>query len=360
MNTIHDVAKLAGVSIATVSNVINQSQKVSPKTAERVMNAIKELNYIPNTIAKSLKTSQSRIIGILAEDVCAFSSGDIINGICEYCEDHDYIINLCNLRINSKVIHTSAFLYKELEESSSFQKSVENSLNTLMTSRVCGLIYIGTHPRDVGHILPELHIPVVYTYAYTKNNDYCINYDDYQGAMLAVDYLIENGHKRIALICGSVDSVPSHKRMMGYQTSLMNHNLSLYPEYVRAGNWHYTDGYNQCLELLRLKNPPTAIFAMSDLMAYGAINACLDNGYRIPDDISIHGFDNLELSAYTNPALTTVNLPLKKMGLEAAETILSIINATPPEDRGLLLPCSHVPRRTVHNINEVDCSSLHV
>lgn len=352
MHTIHDVAKLAGVSIATVSNVINQSQKVSPKTAERVMSAIKELNYIPNTIAKSLKTSQSRIIGILAEDVNAFFSGDIINGICEYCENRDYTINLCNLRVNSKVIQTSTVLYKELEETSSFQKSVENSLNIFMTSRICGLIYIGTHPRDVGHILPELQIPVVYTYAYTKNNDYCINYDDCQGAMLAVDHLIEKGHTKIALICGSVDSVPSHKRMMGYQTSLMNHNLTLYPEYVRSGNWQYTDGYNQCLELLRLKNPPTAIFAMSDLMAYGAINACLDNGYRIPEDISIHGFDNRDLSEYTNPALTTIDLPLLKIGMQAAETILSIVNGLPPENRGVLIPCAHIPRRTVHDINQ--------
>ena len=106
--TIHDVAKRAGVSIGTVSNVINQKNKVAPDTTERILDAIKELNYIPNTVAKSLKTSQSRIIGILAEDVNAFSSGAIIDGICQYCEDHDYAVNLCNLRVNEKVDYTQS------------------------------------------------------------------------------------------------------------------------------------------------------------------------------------------------------------------------------------------------------------
>lgn len=350
MNTIHDVARLAGVSIGTVSNVINNSNKVSPKTAERVKNAIEELNYIPNTIAKSLKTNNSRIIGILAEDVSAFSSGDIIDGICEYSENHDYVINLCNLRVNRKVLQETHFLYKELENSDSFKMSINNNLNSLLTSRVCGLIYIGTHPRDVGHILPQLNIPVVYTYAYTKNEDFCINYDDYQGAKLAVDYLIQNGHERIALICGSIDSIPSHKRMIGYQTSLVDYNLEFNPDYVKTGNWHYEDGYKNCLELLQMKKPPTAIFAMSDLMAYGAINACLDYGYQIPKDVSIHGFDNLELSAYSNPALTTINLPLHEMGIQAAKTMDNILKGNSPSERGKLIPCKHIIRKTVRPI----------
>lgn len=345
MVTIHDVAKLADVSIATVSNTINQNNKVTPQTAERVRNAIKELNYIPNTFAKNLKTHQSNIIGIIAEDIRAFSSGDIIDGICEVCEKSDYAINLCNLRVNAKA--GPSFSYRDLEESKQFKLSVQNAVNTLLTSRACGLIYIGIHPRDVGHILPALDIPVIYTYAYTKKEDYCINYDDYQGARLATEYLIKAGHKKIAIICGSINSVPTHKRMLGYQTSLMEHGLSLYPEYVRTSNWHYEDGYSQCLELLRLKNPPSAIFSMSDLMAFGAINAALEQGYRVPKDISIHGFDNLEATNYIKPALTTVSLPLYSLGTTAAETIIKFLSGNLPKDRSVLIPCSHVVRATV-------------
>lgn len=347
MITIHDVAKLAGVSIGTVSNVINKSRNVAPDTTERVKDAIKQLNYIPNTVAKSLKTNQSRIIGILAEDISAFSSGDIIDGICKFCEDHDYAVNLCNLRVNDKVEHEKAFLYKELEESESFRQSVNKSLNLLMTSRVEGIIYIGVHPRDVGNILPSLDIPVVYTYAYTQKKDYCINYDDYQGARLAVEHMIKMGHKKIALICGSIDSIASHKRLMGYQNALMSNYLTLYPEYVRSGNWHYEDGYRSCEELLQLPEPPTAIFAMSDLMAFGVINAALDHGLTLPDDLSIHGFDNLELSPFTRPALSTVSLPLREMGLKTAKIMLQLLNNTPPQKHGILIPCSHIDRGSV-------------
>lgn len=347
MTTIHDVARRAGVSIGTVSNTLNQSNKVSPKTAARVMEAVAELNYIPNTLAQGLKTNQNRVIGILAEDVSAFTSGSIIDGICEYCESHDYAVNLCNLRVNTKVAHEQAFHYEEMEASETFRKSVTASLNLLTTSRVCGLIYIGVHPRDVGNVLPPLDIPVVYTYAYTHKQDYCINYDDYQGARLAACHLIEKGHKRIALICGSIDSVPAHKRLMGYQNALMEHGLPLYPEYIRTGNWHYEDGYRECLELLRLPQRPTAIFSMSDLMAYGAINAALQSGLQIPDDLSIHGFDNLESSSFLRPALTTVSLPLQEMGRRTAQTMLQLLKGEAPKEPGILIPCSHVPRDSV-------------
>lgn len=285
-----------------------------------------------------------------AEDISAFSSGDIIDGLCEHFEKNDYNVNLCNLRVNNKVKHEQDFLYKDLEETEDFQNSISKALNLLTASRVSGLIYIGVHPRDVGHILPRLNIPVVYTYAYTQNNDYCVNYDDYQGARLAVEQLIRKGHKKIALICGSINSIPAHKRLMGYQNALMEHNLPFLPEYTRAGNWHYMDGYQQCLELLALSNPPTALFSMSDLMAYGAFNAALDKGLRIPDDISIHGFDNLEYSAYTHPALSTVSLPLRKMGQKSAEIMLDILQKNPPEEHGLLIPCTLVSRDSVREI----------
>lgn len=351
MHTIHDVAKLAGVSTGTVSNVINKSQKVSPQTAERVLDAISKLNYIPNVLAKSLKTSQSCVLGILAEDIGASFCGNIIDGICEYCEDYEYSVSLCNLRVHRKIEDKPFFHYEDLKSSPAFKKSVDAALVNLMAARVCGIIYVSVYPRDVSNILSELNIPVVYAYAYTTKNDYCVNYNDYQGAKLAVEYLIKMGHKRIALICGSTDSIPTQKRLSGYRSSLEEHKLNLYSEYIRTGNWHYEDGYNQCLELLNLKNPPTAIFAMSDLMAFGAINACIDNGYRIPKDMSIHGFDNLDLSAYTNPALTTISLPLREIGVQAAKIMLHLSDQASMQNRSVLLPCSHISRQTVFDIN---------
>lgn len=350
MYTINDVAKLSGVSIATVSNAINKNGKVARKTEEKVLAAIKELNYIPNNLAKGLKTNKLKNIGILAEDIGGFSSPDIIDGICEYSEHHDYTVSLCNLRVNQKVGQETVIHYEELESSESFQHNVATNLNQLLTSRVNGLIYIGVHPRDVGNLLPNINIPTTYTYAYTTKEDYCINYNDYQGAKIAVEYLIQQNHRKIAVISGSINSIPAHKRLLGYQTTLMEHGLPFIPEYVRTGNWHYEDGYSQCSELLNLSNAPTAIFAMSDLMALGALNAAMDRGLKIPDDLSIHGFDNIDLSQYTRPALTTIGLPLKELGIETAKTLINVIEHKEIPKKDYLIDCVHIPRSTVKKL----------
>ena len=348
MVTMHDVAKLAGVSVGTVSNVINGSRNVAPETLNRVNDAIKELNYIPNFIAKSLKTNKSHIIGVISENLDNFFTATIVDGINEFCESKDYAINLGNLRTH--VAHASPHLLEEFSNSESFKKKLNTSINSLRFSRISGLIYIGAHARDVSGLLPQLDIPIVYTYAFTKGQEYCINFDEYQGAILAAEHLINSGHKKIALICGSYDSDGVKQRMQAFRDSLKAHNIDINDAYIKNGNWHYEDGYNQCLSLLNMKNRPTAIFAMNDLMAYGVINACLDNGYKIPADISIHGFDGLTFSAYTNPSLTTIKLPLEDMGRHAAKTIIKIIEGDPPKSDKIILPCSHVAGKTVLKI----------
>lgn len=347
MYTIYDVAKLAGVSTGTVSNVLNNSDKVAPKTAAKVKAAINELNFVPNTNAKTLKSNTSNVIGILAEEISVIFTSCIVKGICEYCEDNDYTINLCNLGIDSRMKAKGFTQYDSYEKTELFQKDLQRNLNSLLSSQICGLIYIGTHPRDVGHILPHLTIPIVYSYAYTKNNDFCINYDDYQGARLAMDYLISKGHTRIALISGPINSIPTHKRMLAYQRALLDNDIKFHPEYIKTGSWEYEDGYQRCLEILELNPRPTAIFAMSDQMAVGALKAIYDKGLRVPDDIALHGFDNLDYASYVFPSLTTIDLPLEQIGKETVKTIHAILNGTPPETPSILLPCSHVIRKSV-------------
>lgn len=346
MHTIYDVAKLAGVSTGTVSNVLNNSDKVAAKTAIKVKAAMRELNFIPNTSAKTLKSHSSKIIGVIAEDIGIIFTSSIIKGICDYCEENGYTINLCNLGIEERMKAKGIFHYESYEKTDLFKESLEKNLNMLLSSRICGLIYIGTHPRDVGHILPALSIPVVYAYAYTKNNDYCINYDDYQGARLAMDYLIAKGHTQIALISGPIDSVPTHKRMLAYQSALLEHDIKFRPEYIKTGHWQYEDGYQKCLEILKLNPRPTAIFAMSDQMAVGALKAIHDKGLRIPEDIALHGFDNLIYALYVSPSLTTIDLPLDQIGRETAKTIHSILTGVEPQKPGILLPCSHIARES--------------
>lgn len=347
MYTIYDVAERAGVSAATVSNVLNNSNKVAPKTAEKVKAAIQELNFIPNSNAKILKSNNSKTIGVIAEEVSVVFTSDIIKGICSYCKDNAYTISLCDLGVEEQMKNRRISQYKSYENTDTFKEILQKNLNILLSSRICGLIYIGTHPRDVGDILPKLSIPVVYSYAYTKNNDFCINYDDYHGALLAMNYLIQKKHTRIALVSGSINSVPTHKRMLAYQRALLEHDITFRPEYIKTGNWRYEDGYQKCKEILELKSRPTAIFAMSDKMAVGALNAIKDAGLRVPEDIALHGFDNLVYASYLSPSLTTIALPLHQIGIEAAKMIHAILSGNPPEKPSMLLPCSHVARKSV-------------
>lgn len=346
MYTIYDVAKLAGVSTGTVSNVLNNSSKVAPTTADKVKKAMRELNFVPNISAKTLKSNNSRIIGVIAEELGVIFTSGILKGVCTYCETNHYTLNICDLSMDERMKQNGILQYESYEKTDEFAKYLKENLNALLSSRICGLIYIGTHPRDVGHILPKLPVPVVYAYAYTKKGDFCINYDDYQGARLAMDYLIQKGHRRIALISGPINSIPTHKRMLAYQSALLDHDIKFHPEYIKTGNWLYEDGYRTCRELLESEPKPTAIFAMSDQMAAGALNAITDMGLRVPDDIALHGFDNLIYAPYLSPALTTIDLPLNQIGQETAKTIDYILSDKTPANHGLLLPCSHVIRKS--------------
>lgn len=342
--TIYDVAKRAGVSPGTVSNVLNNSNKVTNKTTQKVLNAMSELNYVPNVNAQILKTNNSRIIGIIAEDITICFTSSIIDGICDYCEKNNYTINLCNLSIERKMAEHGIKDYETFEKTDPFKESLNKSITSLLSSRICSLIYIGSHPRNVSGLLPKLSIPVVYVYAYTKDNDFCVNYDDYQGAQLAMDYLIRKGHSRIALISGPVNSIPTHKRILAYQSTLLKNDIAFCPEYIKTGNWTYQDGYEKCLELLQLPDRPTAIFAMNDVMALGALNALESRRLKVPEDIALHGFDNLYAAQYAIPSITTVDLPLHQLGLTAVKTLNDLLDNVPPQCHGILLPCTHIPR----------------
>ena len=350
MITISDVAKRAGVSISTVSNVINKTGKVKKATEQVVLDAIQELNYIPNQVARGLKTSQTNVIGLIAEEVNTPLASNVIEGICACAEKNEYIIHLCNLRLNTKVSAPKDSNYSALEASDTFRHSVQNSLNTLLSSRISALLYLGTYPRDVGNILPPLELPIIYTYAYNSHpQTYAVNYNDFQGGEMATEYLISKGHTRIGVISGSITSYPTHRRMLGYQTALMNHQLPFIPEYICTGDWKYESGYEQCLRLLSLPQPPTAVFVMSDLMAYGAMNAARGRGLRIPEDLSVIGFDDLEFSSCTWPALTTIRLPLQEIGRSACEMAISLLKEEFPPEPVLYLPCSLIERDSVAN-----------
>lgn len=348
MPTIYDVARLAGVSPGTVSNVLNHSGKVAKDTEERILQVVEEVHYVPNRTAQRLKTSKSKNIFVIVENIKAFPAPDIVDGISEFCFEKGYDLTLFNLRVNPQ---TQNFQYNEYLEKQEVQNELGIALQQAKSINAGGIIYVSIYPRDIENLIPESDIPCVFCYSYSHGENYCVNCDDMNGGLIATDYLISMGHEKIGLICGVFDSLPSHKRLMGYQTSLMNHNLPYVPQYIQVGEgWRYEDGYEGCKKLLCLPDPPTAIFAMSDVMAVGAVHAAQDMGLQVPRDLSIQGYDRVEYLEFTRPALTTVEMPLREIGRKGAEVTIQLIDNHPPESHSILIECSHVARDSVKKL----------
>jgi len=340
MVRLKDIAKKANVSTATVSYVLNGTGNISKETREKVLKVIEELNYTPNQIAKSLKTNKTSTVAVIAEDITVFNTPEIIDGINECADGLGFSIILANLRVHRRIGNR----FSEIE---SCKPSIKQVLDSLVSKKVDGIIYIGVHPRDVTGLI-ETAKPVVYTYCYTTNpEDYSVNYDDESAAYDATDYLIRLGHKKIGLISGPIDSLPSHSRFNGYYKALADHGLPFYPQYVKTGDWEYESGFRLARELLGDPEPPTAILAMNDLMAGGVLDACKDKGVRVPEELSVVGFDNRECSFYYTPKLTTMDLPLREMGIRTMDMIHRIINRTGEDvPRTVKLKCRMIERHS--------------
>lgn len=345
MVTLRDVAKQANVSIATVSNVLNGNfAEVGKDTCDRVMQIVEELKYKPNRIAKSLRTRKSNTIGVIIEDITVFNTPDIIDGIGEYAESHGYNILLDNLRL----YHRLGNQYSHIAEC---KEKIARIIDTMMHIESEGVIYVGAHYRDVTGIIEASEKPIVYTYCFTDGPDSrWVNFDDDEAAYHVTQYLIGQGHRRIAILTGMVESIPCQARLAGYQRAILDNRLMIHPSYVKVGDWTYRSGYEQGRLLLSEPNPPTAVFAMNDLMAGGVLDAAREMGVSIPDSLSLVGFDNREGSFYYTPKLTTVEIPLKEMGTLAARTLIDRLEGTESGEPNPRLKCTLVERDSVKRL----------
>lgn len=342
--TIKQIAQKAGVSTATVSYVLNNTGNISEGTRKKVLKILKEYNFKPNRIAKSLRVNRTNMIGVIVEDMTAHHAPWIINGINEYADQHGYHIILSNLRLFDKIGN-------RFEELSQYKDNINEAINIISSTKVDGVIYLAMHDRKIEGLFENIDLPVVYTYCYTnEEDDLSVTYENQNIAREATRYLIEQGHKKIAVISGPINSMPSHQRMIGFQTALMESGLEMKPEYLKIGDWNYEFGQRMCLELMELPDRPTAIFAMNDMMALGALEAASKSNIHVPEDLSIIGFDNIESSLYSNPKLTTIDLPLKKMGYAAAEDIDNRLLGKPIANNSLVLPCTLIKRESVAHI----------
>ncbi|QAA32624.1 LacI family DNA-binding transcriptional regulator [Clostridium manihotivorum] len=317
MASIKEIAKQSGVSIATVSNVINDKPGVGEDTKKRVLETIKLLDYTPNVIAKNLKQKNSKTIGIITEDLTVFNTAEIVDGINEYCEEHDYQFVLGNLRLYRKYDKT---FYTE----NNYYSNVIEEFKMMRSKRVEGIIYVGCHCREIMCIPDNFKIPIVTAYSYSSNDEIpSVIFDDEQGAYEITCKLINSGHRNIGLICGLDKSMHTNQRLIGYQRALFDNKILYNPKLVYSGDWERKSGYEGSKRLLGLG--VTAIFAMNDVMAGGVYDYINELELKIGKDIALVGFDNQQVSEAYTPALTTVALPLSKIGKKSAEVLIEMI-----------------------------------
>lgn len=333
MVTIHDVARLAGVSIATVSHVLNKSKHVSPATEAKVTAALTELHYVPNIAAKNLKTNSYKSIGVVAEEVAAFSTPPIIDAICGFLDQKGFMVNLCNLRTYSHEDYDTQLL--------------ESSLRILEASRACGVIYIGANSPNVSHIRSLITLPVVFAYSSALRTDYSVDYDNFEAARQAAAHLIAMGHRRMGIITGSLGQEFVHQRIMGFQSAMVDAQLVLPPQFILPGDWNYEMAYDQTCRILSYPDPPTAIFAMNDPMACAVIAAGRKCGKKVPEELSVIGFDDRSCSAYSTPAVTTLRIPFYEIGKLAATSLLDLLDGK-EVTHNRLLSCELVQRESVY------------
>lgn len=314
MITIKDVAAKARVSTTTVSHVINGTRYVSEDLIERVNHAIRELKYQPNALARSLRNKETGTIGMVTPDNSNPFFAEIARHIEDACFAQGYSVILCN--------------------SDQDPQKEQAYIRLLLEKQVDGIVFVAAAARAQSlREITERSIPMVVVDRELPgiNADFVMT-DHRRGGRLATMHLIERGiergHTRIACIAGPSDVTPSWERVQGYRDALESAGLAYEESLIRRGNFQAPSGYSAMKELLTMsaEQLPTCVFACNDLMAIGAIRAISEVGLRVPEDVAVVGYDNISLSSFTNPPLTTVAQPHREMGRLAAELLLDRIN----------------------------------
>lgn len=331
--TIRDVARIAGVSSATVSYVINGVNKVSEETKMRVLNTIAELNYQPDFTAISLAKKKSNMIGVMIP---------LVEGSLApiFRENHYYSELISGIEFVSRK-NGYDFLI------SGFGKP-EDCKNWIMKRNLDGLVFLGSFPESIYHQLKALSIPIVLIDTYEDYAKHYVNIriDDERGGYLATKHLIEYGHQSIGFVSpGPVNNPIDRLRFKGFQQALKEANLPFQEDFVFEGkDSSFENGYRIGKNILQAELPITAIFAAADILALGIIKALTEGKKRVPTDFSIIGYDDLLVSRYASPSLTTISQDVFKKGVISTETLISAIEKKVTEVKTLSLPVELVIR----------------
>ena len=310
--TIQDVAKTAGVSVSTVSRVLNGKVDVSSETKEHVRSVIDDLGYTTNLAARSMRSFKKNLVGLIMPDIAYPFAMEVMKGVNRAIAESDFDL----LVYTTGDVRKSGRAYHE-------QKYV-----SLLTNSISDGVII------VAPVAGEFNIdaPIVSIDPLASNPSYpAVHATNYQGALDAMEYLLRLGHKRIGYIGGRAELESSYRRLKGYRDGLEKVGISIDKKLIVPGDYTTETGVSGTRELLALENPPTAIFASNDQMAMGVFQVAEEMGIRIPEDLSVVGFDNITESKYMG--LTTVDQFISDMGYVATQMLIKIIVGVPLEDQ---------------------------
>ena len=323
--TIQDVAQVAGVSVSTVSRVLNDKDDVAPETYERVQGVIQQLGYTSSLAARSMRSRRTNVIGLILPDVEDPFTIQVMRGVNRAIMELDFDL----------IAYTSGSIKRH--SSAEREQYYVSLLNGSITD---GVIIVAPAATSFSTAAPVVVVD--------PNNDcpdcLAVIASNRAGATEAMEHLLGLGHTRIGFIGGRPDLQCAQRRLQGYEDALRQANIAVEPDLVAVGDFTAEKGRECARNLLSLPKPPTAIFAANDQSAFGVIEAAREAGLRVPDDLSVVGFDNIPEAAYYNPALTTVDQFMDRMGYVATEMLISLVSGEPLENDLYKVPTKLIVR----------------
>lgn len=326
--TLRDVAREAGVSHQTVSRVINGSTHVDPETRKRVQEAVDSLGYKPNQIARSMAQGRSHTLACLSPNLTDFTFAAIIEGAEQTARQHGYFL----LSSSAHDAETFASLAEEL----------------VISRRIEGMLVMNPYIDDRYRYLPS-QCPVVMVGAHPRK-EACnsVSLDDEGAAVTATRHLINLGHRSIAIITGPLVEDCSQDRLQGCRMAFQTANIPWDDRLLYEGDWSASSGYDGILKILESPVKVTAVLAQNDRMAIGVMRALREAGYRVPEDISVIGFDDMPLASYFDPPLTTMRQDLEAIGREAARLLIDTLESPTAGLEHVRMPTQLIVRASTH------------
>ncbi|HSC68747.1 MAG TPA: LacI family DNA-binding transcriptional regulator [Cellvibrio sp.] len=325
MSNIRDVARLAGVSVATVSRALSNPEKVSDESLDKVHNAIAQVGYRPNMLARNFRSARAYAVVVLVPDIANPFYSLFIRALEDRAQQKGYAVLLGDTRGTTE---------REIE----YIRRVETRLAD-------GIVQLRpSSEKSQNNIPPD--IPCVNACGCEYTTGPAIRIDNRAAAKTMVNYLISLGHRRIGVISGLKDNPHAIDRLEGYKEALAEAGIPYEKDLIAEGDFTMWSGLNAAFQFCNMKVRPTAVFSMNDEMAIGAMQTLKNQGIRIPEDMSVTGFDDIAYAKYSDPSLTTISQPAEEMGKMAMDMLLKVIEGEPLSQRECVLPTEFIIRKS--------------